>query len=461
MTPVTGARARAVIAVVAFVAGLGSMAQTLVVPLLGDLPGLLGADAAGVAWTVTAALLVGAVTSPVVGRLADLHGKRRLLLLTLVLSGVGAVLCATAGSLLPMVAGRALQGLGMGLVPLGISLLRDVVTPDRVGAAIALTSSVVGVGGAFGLPFAATVAQLGHWRWVFWGVAALTALGAVLAAWLVPPAPGLAAGAFDVVGALTLTGGLTGLLLAITRGGRWGWTAAGVAAVLLVLWVAWERRVASPLVDLRVTTRRPVLLTNAAAVVVGFAMYAQTLAVPQLLQLPAATGHGLGLSMLRTGWLMLPAGVAMMGAAAGSARLSAARGPKASLALGAVLMALGYVICLALPGSAAGLVLGTVVTNAGLGLAYGAIPALIVAAVPPSATGAATGVNTLLRSVGTTVAGAVVGVVLTGMSTPVGGVPVPTRSAFATVLAMGVLGSLIALATALAVPGRTRRHTHS
>ncbi|WP_020673274.1 MFS transporter [Amycolatopsis nigrescens] len=463
MTETRPARSeRAIVVVVAVAAGVAAMTQTLVVPLLGELPRLLGADTADTSWAVTAALLGGAVTSPVIGRLGDLYGKRRLLLIVLGLLSAGSVLCAVADSLLPMIVGRALQGVGMGIVPLGISLLRDVLSPQRVGASIALTSSVLGVGAALGLPFAAMSAQFGDWHLLFWEIAAVTVLIGGLAAWLVPKAPGLARGRFDLIGALGLTSGLTALLLAISHGGEWGWSSvttlalfAGSAA-LLAGWGAWELRVTDPLIDLSTAARRPVLLANIASVVVGFAMYAQTLMVPQLLQLPVATGHGLGQTMLQAGLWMVPAGVAMMSASPVGARLSAARGPKVSLMLGTVLIGLGYVACLVWMDSTGGLVFGTVVTNAGVGFAYGALPALIMGAVAPSETGAANGFNTLMRSIGSSMAGAVIGVIFAELSAPMGVTTVPLRGAFVLAAVAGMVSSLVALVVSGLIPVRKR-----
>ncbi|MEU9339931.1 MFS transporter [Streptomyces sp. NPDC048278] len=460
--PLASSAERGVVVVVAFAAGIAAVAQTTVLPLLGELPKLLHAGVAGTSWVVTATLLGGAVTSPVVGRLGDLYGKRRLMLSVLGVVTVGSVLCAVSGSLAPMVVGRALQGVGMGLIPLGISLLRDVLSERRLGSAIALTSSLLGVGAATGLPLAAWVAQSADWHLLFWATGALTALIGVLVARLLPPAPAPARGRFDGVGTVGLTVGLTALLVAISYGGEWGWLSAstvGLAAasvVVLVLWGVWERRVTAPLIDLGTTARRPVLLVNLTSVVVGFALYAQLLMVPQLLQLPVGTGYGLGRSMLQTGLLMLPAGLAMMGASTVGARLSAARGPKVSLLTGTVLIGLGYVVCLARMDSVPLLVTGTVVTQGGVGLAYGAIPALIMSAVLPAETGVANGFNTLMRSIGTSLSGAVVGAIFAELSGPPGTTPVPSHDAFTLVAVVGIAGAVFALATGAAIPGRPR-----
>ncbi|MFD9702435.1 MFS transporter [Lentzea sp. NPDC059081] len=454
---------RAVVAVVAVAAGVAAMNQTLVVPLLGALPTVLGAGVAGTSWVVTAALLSGAVTSPVVGRLGDLYGKKRLVLVVLGLVTAGSLLCAVAGSLAPMVAGRTLQGVGVGLVPLGISLLRDVLPAARLSAAVGLTSSAQGIGAAIGIPVAAAVAQFAQWRVLFWATAVVTAVLALVVARLVAPAPPLAAGRFDVVGTAGLVVGLTALLLAISYGGDWGWlstTTLGLVVAgfaVLALWGVWERRVTSPLIDLATAARRPVLLVNATSVLVGFALYAQILLVPQLMQLPADTGYGLGLPMVQVGLLMLPAGLAMMAAAAFGAPIAAQRGPRFSLLLGIVLIGLGYVVCLAGMDSAGWLVAGTVITNGGVGFAFGAIPLLIMTAVAPEETGVANGVNALMRAIGTALSGAVVGAVVAGLSVPRGAATVPQRDAFVLIAVVGLAGAVLALVTAAAVPHLPRR----
>lgn len=452
---------RRIVVVVAFAAGVAAMTQTMVVPLLGELPKLLHAGVAGTSWVVTAASLGGAVTSPVIGRLGDLYGKRQLMLVVLGLVTLGSLLCAAADSLGPMIIGRGLQGVGMGLVPLGISLLRDVLSARQLGPAIALTSSVLGVGAAIGLPLAAAAAQFADWHLMFWVMAVLTALISVLVARLVPAPPALAGGRFDVVGTLGLSVGLTALLLAISYGGEWGWLStatlglAAASVVVLVLWGVWERRVAEPLIDLVTTARRPVLLVNITSVVVGFALYAQILMVPQLLELPEATGYGFGLSTVQAGLLMLPAGLAMMGASTVGAKVSAARGPKVSLLLGTALIGLGFAVCLAQMGSITMLVIGTVVTNGGVGVAYGAIPALIMTAVAPSETGVANGFNTLMRAIGTSLSGAVTGAIFAGRNMSLHGTSVPQREAFVLVAVVGMAGAVFALAVGSAIPGRS------
>ncbi|MGW7305707.1 MFS transporter [Streptomyces sp. NPDC054835] len=463
-TPTPAARSGGtggIVGVLALAGIVAALMQTLVVPLIGDLPELLHTSASNASWVITATLLASAVATPVAGRLGDMYGKRRLLLASTVPLVAGSVVCALAGSVAPMVVGRGLQGLGMGVVPLGISLLRDILPIEKLGSSIALMSASMGVGGALGLPFSAAVAEHASWRVLFWVAAGLSLLVGVLV-WLVAPAGRIApvAGRFDVLGALGLGGGLVALLLAVSKGSVWGWGSAttlglfAAAAVVLGAWVWWELRTREPLVDLRVTARPQVLMTNAASVLVGFSMYAQSLVIPQLLQLPEATGYGLGQSMMAMGLWMAPAGLMMMALSPLGAKLSAARGPKVTLAVGSLVIAVGYLSSLLLMGSTWGLLVVTLICNTGVGLAYGAMPALIMGAVPQAETASANSFNTLMRSIGSSVSAAVIGVVLAQLTIDLGGHALPSETGFRVALLIGGGVALAAAAVAALIPVR-------
>ncbi|MGV9366504.1 MFS transporter [Amycolatopsis sp. NPDC003731] len=454
-------RANLVVAVLALAGITVSLMQTLVIPLIPALPGLLHASAADATWAITATLLAGAVATPTMGRLGDMYGKRRMLLISLGALVAGSTIGALSDSLVPMVAGRTLQGLAAGVIPLGISIMRDELPAERLGSATALMSASLGVGGALGLPAAALLAENADWHALFWTAAGLGVVVTALVVALVPESPVRTGGRFDVPGAAGLSIALVCLLLAISKGADWGWGSAATlglfaaAAVVLFLWGRWELRTAQPLMDLRTTARRQVLLTNIASAVFGFAMFAMSLVLPQLLQLPAATGYGLGKSMLAVGLVMAPSGLVMMALAPVSARISATRGPKTTLMLGAVVVAAGYGLGVVLMSATWHLVLISSIIGAGIGLAYGAMPALVMGAVPVSETAAANSLNTLMRSIGTSVSSATAGLVLARLTISFGPATLPSQNGFRLVLGMGSAAALIALAVAAFLPRRS------
>ncbi|MFE9866957.1 MFS transporter [Streptomyces sp. NPDC005506] len=452
-------RSGGVVATLAFAGITAAIMQTLVTPLIAELPQILHTTSSNAAWVITVTLLVAAVFVPVSGRLGDLLGKRRMLIACSVPLIVGSVVCALSSSVIPMIIGRGLQGMGMGMLPLGIALLRDVVPAEKLSSSIALVSASMGIGGGLGLPIASAVAQYTNWRVLFWGSAALAVGVAALIWFLIPDVPAGAKGQrFDLPGALGLGAGLVSLLLAVSKGADWGWGSAttlglfAAAVVILVGWGMWELRTRDPLVDLRTTARPRVLLTNLASIFVGTAMYASMLVVPQLLQFPEATGYGLGQSMLAAGLWMAPGGLMMMIVSPLGGKLTDARGPKFTLISGVLVIAAGYGLSLALMGSAWGLMLVTIVTSSGVGLAYGAMPALIMSSVPLSETASANGFNTLMRSLGTSVGSAVIGVVLAQMTTTMGGYTFASEDGFRTALMIGGGVALLGAVIAAAIP---------
>lgn len=235
-------RDRLTIPVLALGGILMAVMQTVVVPLLPDLPRLTGSSAGTVSWMVTATLLSGAVLTPVLGRAGDMYGKRKVLASALVLMTVGSVMCALSSDIVVLIAARALQGAAASVVPLSISILRDELPPERRGSAVALMSSTVGIGAALGLPLAALVVQYADWHTMFWLTGALGALGVTAVWWAVKESPVRQPGRFDIPGTLGLAVGLVCLLLGVSQGGQWGWGSARVvglflgAVVVLALW---------------------------------------------------------------------------------------------------------------------------------------------------------------------------------------------------------------------------------
>ncbi|MEU6405937.1 MFS transporter [Streptomyces sp. NPDC046985] len=453
----------AVVPVLAFAGIVVAVMQTLLVPVIKDLPELLGTEPSNATWVLTSTLLSGAVATPIMGRLGDLFGKRRMLMVSLMVMVAGALISAFTSALLPMIVGRSLQGFAMGAIPLGIGLMRDMLPRERLGSAMALMSSSVGVGGGLGLPAAALVAQHTDWHALFYGAAGLGALAIVLTLLFVPESPMRAEGSFDLPGALGLAAGLVLLLLPITKGSDWGWSSGttlglfAAAVAVLLLWGLMELRVAAPLVDLRTTARREVLLTNLASIMVGVSFYVVSLVAPQLLQLPTATGYGLGQSMVVAGLCVAPLGLTMMFTAPLYSRLSARYGPKVTLIIGLLVIALGYAGGLELMHAAWQTALTSVILGAGIGLAYSSLPALIVGAVPASETGAANGLNTLMRSIGTSVSSAVVGMVLANTAHHVGGAAIPTMHGFRVSFLLATAAVALGLLLALCLPKQVRQ----
>ena len=437
---------------------LVSLIQTMVVPLLPQFPRLMGVSPSTAAWLVTSTLVSGAVSAPVLGRLGDMYGKRRMLLVSLLLILAGSVVGAVAPNILVLLVGRVLQGASFGVIALGMSLMRDVLPPEKIGGGVGLMSSSLGIGGAVGLPITGLVVQVASWRWLFAGAAVIAVVQILLVRGLVSESRVRTGGRFDVLGAVGLGAALVCLLLGVSKGTEWGWGSPVIlglllaSVVLLVLWGRSQLRRPTPLVDLRVSARPAVLWTNAATVLTGFAIFATFMLATQLLQAPVATGYGFGLSLVAAGVVLLPLGGAMMIFSSTSALISRVRGPRTTLVSGLALTVLGNVGFALLPPSVLLLVVIATVGVIGAALAYSALPLLIMDAVPPTETAAANSLNTLMRQLGTSTCTAVVAAVSTAMVVDVGGDVVPSGGAYTVVFLAAAGAGLAALVIGLLTP---------
>src|SRR5215213_10243830 len=207
-----------------------ALAQTTLIPALGELAGELHTDASGVAWTLTGYLLSAAVCTPIFGRLGDMFGKRRLLVISLGVFGAGSVVAALAHSLGLLVAGRVFQGAGGGIFPLCFAIIRDEFPREKVSSSIGLISATFGIGGGAGLIIGGTLVDGVSYHWIFWLGAAMAGVAAVLTQLLIPESPNRQPGRIDVRGAVVLAAGLTLPLLAIARANDWGWGSARTLA---------------------------------------------------------------------------------------------------------------------------------------------------------------------------------------------------------------------------------------
>ncbi|CAO5172033.1 MFS transporter permease [Frankia sp. AiPs1] len=441
-----------------------SLTQTVVIPIQSELPGLLGTSASSAAWVVTVTLLAAAVSMVVAGRLGDLLGKQRVLVASVMILLAGTVLCAVSSTLVPMLVGRAMQGMAMGVVPVGISLIRQITPPAMAPTALASMSATLGVGGAIGLPLSAWIVNVSDWHALFWVTAAIDVVVLLLLVLLVPHVHDAHGGSLDVAGVIGLAAGLVAFLIGISKGGDWGWASPSTLGsilgglVVLVVWGVYELRRAEPLVDLRSSAKRQVLMTNAAAIAVGFGMMAQAIVAPQLLQLPRSTGYGLGQSVLAAGLWMAPGGLMMMLFAPVSSKLIATVGARVTMMTGALVLSAGYALGALWMDASWELLLVACVTSAGVGIGYAAMPTLIMDATPPSKAGAAVGLNSLSRSVGTSLAAAVMGTLLASNTTTLAGVGYPTHEAFRLCFVIGAVAALLAVMLAGAVSvGRSSR----
>lgn len=403
---------------------LTSLQFTLIVPILPLMPALLHTTAADASWLITVTLLSGVVGTPVVTRLADLHGRRLMLLASMGLLVAGSVIAAVVPGFAAVLVGRALQGFGTAVVPIGIGLLSALVSRRRAVLGIALMSGTLGMGSALGLVLAGPLLTWGGLAAVFWCPAIVGAVFCILIRLRIAEAPTGAPRAFDVLGALLLAVGLTALLLAVSRGQYWGWLSAptlglnAVAVVGLVAWLLWERRHPAPLIDVRSALRAPILPINVASFFATAGMYANHLLTTQEALAPTATGYGLAVPTAAAGLFLLPSALTMILLAPLAARVITRFGGQRALLLGSCLMAVAFLLRILFHGGAVPVLVGSALVGAGVAFAFAAMPSLITASVPADEVATANGVNSVIRTLSGAVAAALFAFAITALPAP-------------------------------------------
>ncbi|WP_193597064.1 MFS transporter [Microbacterium sp. YJN-G] len=454
------ARQRLIVAVLAFCGLVGSVQFTLMVPVLPQIPLLLGTTAGDATWLVTVTLLVATIGTPVMARLADMHGRRRLLIIAMVLLVVGSVLAAVTDSFTLILIGRGLQGFASSALPIGIGLLSGLVDTARTRLGVALMSGTLALGSGFGLTVAGPLVTLWGLPSIFWISAVTGGALIVLLVLFVDEAAVRDPGRFDIVGTLLLAVGLSLILLVLSRIASWGLTLLSVGAVLtgilaLGLWWPWERRHPSPVIDVSVSLRSPVAQINIASFFATLGMYANHLVTMQEALAPHSTGYGLDLPLAAAGLILVPSSLAGLVLSPPAARLISRHGPRRTLMLGTAIMAAAYAYRSLQHADLTQLLIGTTLVGIGTAFAFAAMPSLIIDAVGPRHVSAANGVNSLARSLSGAVASAAFALALVLLPAASDAIYLSETGLLACLITAGVSAAVAAL-LALRLPSPER-----
>ena len=431
-----------------------ALLQSLVAPALPDIQHALNTSVNSVSWILTAYLLSASIATPLIGRLGDMYGKEKLLVVVLVLLCVATIVSALATTLAVMLIGRVVQGAAGGVFPLAIGIIRDEFPREKVAGRIGIISALAGVGGGIGIVLAGPIVDHLSYHWLFWLPLLALVPTTIAIHFYVPESPVRVPGKVNWVSALLMAVGLGAVLIAVSETPTWGWLSAKTIGVivfgLLVLaaWVYNETHAAEPLVDMKMMRIRGVWTTNSVALLLGFGMYSSFILLPQYVETPEQAGYGFGASVTGAGLFLLPSTVAMLFAGAQTGRLEKRFGSKPPLLAGAALSALSYAVLAVERDERWEIYFAALLLGAGIGLAFAAMINLIIENVGPAQTGVATGMNAVTRTVGGAFGGAAVASIL---ASSVGASGFPSADGFtaafaacAIAVAFGVLvGGLI------------------
>jgi MFS family permease len=383
-----------------------AMLSSAVLPALPTFQHALHASVTGVTWLLTAYLLAASVGTAILGRLGDMYGKEKILLWTLVILAAGTLISALSSSLAVIVVGRFIQGAAGGIFPLAFGIVRDEFPKEKVAGSIGLLSAILGAGAGAGIVLAGLIIEHLDYHWLFW-LPLIPTVFAALATWrFIPESPVKLPGRVNWLAAALMTAGMSIVLIAISETTTWGWGSGktlgliAVGVTVSVAWIAVEVRSRNPLVDMTMMRIRGVWTTNASAFLLGAGMYASFIVIPQIAQLPKSTGFGFGASVVVSGLYLLPStiGMTILGLYAG--RISARFGSRAALLAGTAFSTASFALLAVAHSHPYDLLIAAGLLGIGVGLAFAALGNLIVQAVSPHQTGVASGMNTVMRTLG-------------------------------------------------------------
>ena len=434
-----------------------ALLQSLVAPALPDIEHALHTSENSVSWVLTSYLLSASVATPVIGRLGDMYGKERLLMIVLALLSVGTLVSATASSLPLMLVGRVIQGAAGGIFPLAFGIIRDEFPRERVAGAIGLMSALLGVGGGAGVVLAGPIVDHLSFHYLFWLPLIPVVLATVLTHLFVPESPVRVPGRVNWTGAALMSVGLAAVLVAVSETANWHWlswktlVSIALGLVLLWLWVRSESRSDTPLVDMRMMRIRGVWTTNAVALLLGFGMYSSFILIPQFVETPTRAGYGFGSSVTQAGLFLVPTTLALLIVGAQTGRLEKLFGSKPPLLAGAGLAMTSFLLLTFARDARWEMYVAGALLGSGIGLAFAAMANLIIENVGPTQTGVATGMNTVTRTVGGGFGGAVTASILAGT---VGASGYPTGHAYSTAFLLCAAALAVGVVVGFGIPQR-------
>jgi len=432
-----------------------ALLQSLVIPVLTTVQHQLHTTQDTVTWVLTAYLLSASIMTPILGRIGDMIGKERVFVATLIALSVGSLMAALAPSIAIMIVARVIQGAGGGMIPVAFGIIRDEFPADKVAGAVGSLASLTAVGAGLGIVLAGPIVNALDYHWLFWLPLILTIVAAVSAVLFVPESPVRTPGRISWLPAVLLSAWLVALLVALSEAPSWGWGSSRVigllaaAVVLAAAWILAELRAVTPLIDMKMMRRTAVWTNNLVALLIGVGMYATFAFLPEFVQTPSSAGYGFGASITRSGLMLLPSTITMFITGQFAGRLTRLFGGKALVIAGCLTGCVAMTILAFAHAQVWEIYLSSAIMGVGFGLAFSAMSALVVAAVPSSQTGVASGMNANIRTIGGSIGAAVMASIVTSQLEPSG---LPKESGYTIGFAVMAAGLVLAALAGLLIP---------
>ncbi|WP_344007012.1 MFS transporter [Nocardioides lentus] len=397
-----------------------TLLQSMVIPVLGQLQVSYDTDQATVSWVLTSYLLAASVATPLLGRLGDVVGKQRMMVVTLAALSVGSLLAALAPSVGWLIAARVVQGAGGGVLPLSFGIIRDEFPRAKVNGALSIIASLAAVGFGVGIVIAGPIVDTLGFHWLFWLPMIVTGVAAAATLLWIPQQRVRGSGRLPLAPAVLLAVWLVAILLGVSQGNTWGWTSPVVIGLLvggvalMGVWIWLEHRVRVPLIDMHMMRRRGVWTTNVVSCCVGFGLFASFGFLPQFLQTPPEAGYGFDASISESGWFLVPSAMASFAIGFVTARLVRGLGARTVVTTGALLTGVAFGLIALWHDQAWQIYAWTTLQGIGSGLVFSSLAGVVIASVPAGQTGVASGMNANIRTIGGSLGSAVMTGIVVG-----------------------------------------------
>lgn len=461
LTSAAGRNGRAAMAVLIYLGCTLQLLQVGIIPLLPTLGRQLDLSLAATSWLLTSALLAGALALPIVTKLADLYGKRTMIVISLALLLAGCLLDSFTDSYPLLIVGRVLMGAQMPMLALPEAIASDTMPPERGQFTIGAIHSGTGVGVGAGIVLGALVGIYPSAWHAYFAVGAITAAVGIVATLLfVRDSPLRAPGRFDWLGALTLAIALAALLFGLSEGPEWGWGSPAVlglfiGGIAVGAWWWWHcARVSHPLIDVREMTKRATRVPYALTFLAAFCVYGSVSAITRMAQMsPAEAGFGYGYSAAENAYFGIPEAVGSIAGALVLRRIRRTRGRAFTAGVGLALGAVTFVITALAYRSPLVVMICMAVFAVGLVLSLACSQLLVLQNSSLTSSGIVLGMTIVMYALGNSFGSDVVGVFFASFPGPGGA---PSLTAYLTGFWVCAAVCTVGVVAALRLAGRTR-----
>ena len=407
-TPMSKKSINISIALMAFSGLLIIYVETMIVPAIPIFITFFHSTYSNVSWILTAYIISGTVSAAIFGKVADIVGKKKVFLILGIIYTIAISFGGFTRTLDELIAVRAVQGLGFGMIPIAFAIINDVVPREKLALAQGIMSATFAIGSGIGLVLGSYITETLGWQWDFHTAIPVAVILLILVFIFIRENTVTGKQKIDFAGVAMLGGGLVALIFALSEGQHYGWYSYLIielfitALVLFTVFAYFESHYKYAFINMKLLKKRNIFLSNIVGLFAMAAMYFLFFTVPTLLQDPAPSGFGK--TVFDSGLILFPATVMNVVFAPVAARVIRKRGPRLSILMGLTVDIIGFGLLYLYRATIPEILLDTIFVGAGISMMLVGIINVLLTSTPRENAGEATGMNTVFRDIGMSIA---------------------------------------------------------